>query len=129
MPAVLNGVEWQTCLRRILFLNARDNHDILEAIETEGLLPPIVEVFRGEQAYGFLLEVICGLNSPIVGETAVMGQFKEFLQNAKLPNTSWGNFLRRLAHATSARSRQPIVRQSGAAAGKGIAHGRGDWIG
>jgi glutamyl-tRNA reductase len=97
MPAVLNGVEWQTCLRRILFLNARDNHDILEAIETEGLLPPIVEVFRGEQAYGFLLEVICGLNSPIVGETAVMGQFKEFLQNVKLPNTSWGNFLRRLA--------------------------------
>jgi glutamyl-tRNA reductase len=97
MPAVLNGIEWQTCLRRILFLNARDNHDILETIETEALLPPIVEVFRGEQAYGFLLEVICGLNSPIVGETAVMGQFKEFLQNAKFPNTSWGNFLRQLA--------------------------------
>jgi glutamyl-tRNA reductase len=97
MPAVLNGIEWQTCLRRILFLNARENRDILEAIETEGLLPPIVEVFRGEKAYGFLLEVICGLNSPIVGETAVMGQFKEFLQNAKFPNTPWGNFLRRLA--------------------------------
>jgi glutamyl-tRNA reductase len=97
MPAVLNGVEWQTCLRRILFLNAHDNHDILETIETEGLLPPVVEVFRGQQAYGFLLEVICGLNSPIVGETAVMGQFKEFLQNAKFPNSSWGNFLRRLA--------------------------------
>ena len=97
MPAVLNGIEWQTCLRRILFLNSRDHHDILETIETEGLLPPIVEVFRGEKAYGFLLEVICGLNSPIVGETAVMGQFKEFLQNAKFPNSSWGNYLRQLA--------------------------------
>jgi glutamyl-tRNA reductase len=97
MPNVLNGIEWQTCLRRILFLNARDNHDILATIETEGLLPPIVEVFRGQQAYGFLLEVVCGLNSPIVGETAVMGQFKEFLQNAKFPNSSWGNFLRQLA--------------------------------
>jgi len=97
MPAVLNGIEWQTCLRRILFLNARDNHDILDTIETEGLLPPIVEVYRGQQAYGFLLEVICGLNSPIVGETAVMGQFKEFLQNAKFPNDTWGNFLRQLA--------------------------------
>src|SRR6185436_7957636 len=97
MPALLNGIEWQTCLRRILFLNARDNQDILETIETDGLLPPIVEVFRGQQAYRFLLEVICGLNSPIVGETAVMGQFKDFLQNAKFPNTSWGNFLRRLA--------------------------------
>jgi glutamyl-tRNA reductase len=97
MPAVLNGIEWQTCLRRILFLNARENHDILETIETEGLLPPLVEVFRGPEAYQFLLEVICGLNSPIVGETAVMGQFKDFLQNAKFPNTSWGNCLRQLA--------------------------------
>lgn len=97
MPAVINGIEWQTCLRRILFLNTHDNRDILETIETEGLLPPIVEVFRGERAYQFLLEVICGLNSPIVGETAVMGQFKDFLQNAKFPNTSWGNFLRQLA--------------------------------
>jgi len=97
MPAVLNGIEWQTCLRRILFLNARENCDILEAIETENLLPPTVEVYRGQQAYGFLLEVICGLNSPIVGETAVMGQFKEFLQNAKFANTSWGKFLRQLA--------------------------------
>ena len=97
MPAVFNGVEWQTCLRRILFLNACENRDILETIETENLLPPIVEVFRGQQAYRFLLEVTCGLNSPIVGETAVMGQFKEFLQNAKFPNNSWGNFLRQLA--------------------------------
>jgi glutamyl-tRNA reductase len=69
----------------------------LEAIETEALLPPVVEVFRGQQAYGFLLEVICGLNSPIVGETAVMGQFKSFLQDAKFPNNSWGNFMRQLA--------------------------------
>ena len=97
MPTVLNGIEWQTCLRRILLLNARDNRDILETIETEGLLPPVVEVFRGQEAYGFLLEVICGLNSPIVGETAVMGQFKDFLQNAKFPNSSWGNFLRQFA--------------------------------
>jgi glutamyl-tRNA reductase len=97
MPAVLNGIEWQTCLRRILFLNGGENRDILAAIETENLLPPIVEIVRGQHAYRFLLEVICGLNSPIVGETAVMGQFKDFLQNAKFPNSSWGNFLRQLA--------------------------------
>jgi glutamyl-tRNA reductase len=42
------------------------------------------------------LEVICGLNSPIVGETAVMGQFKEFLLQAKFPRTPWGTFLRDL---------------------------------
>ena len=97
MPAVINGVEWQTCLRRILFLNAQDNQGIIQTIKSGEFLPPLVEVFRGQQAYGFLLEVICGLNSPIVGETAVMGQFKAFLQDAKFPNSSWGNFLRQLA--------------------------------
>ena len=97
MPAVFNGVEWQTCLRRILFLNQADNRDLIETAEAGKLIPPTVEVFRGQQAYAFLLEVICGLNSPIVGETAVMGQFKEFLLDAKFPRTSWGNFLRQLA--------------------------------
>jgi len=97
MPAVLNGIEWQTCLRRILFLNAHDNRDIIETVEAGNLIPPTVEIFRGPEAYAFLLEVICGLNSPIVGETAVMGQFKEFLLNARFPNSSWGNFLRQLA--------------------------------
>jgi glutamyl-tRNA reductase len=97
MPAVLNGFEWQTCLRRILFLNQDDNRELIEAVEAGNLIPPTVEIFRGQQAYAFLLEVICGLNSPIVGETAVMGQFKEFLLNAKFPKTSWGNFLRQLA--------------------------------
>ena len=97
MPALLNGIEMQTCLRRILFLNAHDNRDLIETVASHNLIPPTVEIFRGQQAYAFLLEVICGLNSPIVGETAVMGQFKEFLLNAKFPKTSWGNFLRQLA--------------------------------
>ena len=97
MPAVLNGLEWQTCLRRILFLNSHDHHSIIEAAEDGALVPPTVEVFRAEEAYRFLLEVICGLNSPIVGETAVMGQFKEFLLIAKFPNTPWGSFLRDLS--------------------------------
>ncbi|MFN2577087.1 MAG: hypothetical protein ABR607_05290 [Pyrinomonadaceae bacterium] len=97
MPAVLNGVEWHTCLRRILFLNALENRDLIATIEGHDFISPAVEIFRGQQAYAFLLEVICGLNSPIVGETAVMGQFKEFLLNAKFPKTSSGNFLRELA--------------------------------
>lgn len=97
MPAVLGGIEWQTCLRRILFLNSNDSPAMIEAIEDGEVPPQTVEVFRGQQAYRFLLEVICGLNSPIVGETAVMGQFKEFLLNARFPKTSWGTFLRQLA--------------------------------
>ncbi len=97
MPAVLNGLEWQTCLRRILVLNANESASTLAAMESGELSLPTVEVYRGQQAYRFLLEVICGLNSPIVGETAVMGQFKEFLLSAKFPKNHWGSFLRQMA--------------------------------
>src|SRR6267378_4233654 len=96
MPAVLNGLEWQTCLRRILFLNRFENSGLIEAAERDSLVSASVEVYRGRDAFGFLLEVICGLNSPLLGETAVMGQFKEFCSHARFPNTPWGWFLRQL---------------------------------
>ena len=95
MPLVLNGLEWQTCLRRILFLNRFENSALIEAAEDS--VSGSVEVYRGREAYGFLLEVICGLNSPLLGETAVMGQFREFCSHARFPNTPWGWFLRQLA--------------------------------
>lgn len=94
MPAVLNGLEWQTCLRRILFLNRIENSALIEAAERELQFSGSVEVYRDKDAYGFLLEVICGLNSPLVCETAVMGQFRDFCAKAKFPNTRWGWFLR-----------------------------------
>lgn len=92
MPAVLNGLEWQTCLRRILFLNRFENSALIEAAEDS--VSGSVEIYRGREAYGFLLEVICGLNSPLVCETAVMGQFREFCSHAKFSDTPWGWFLR-----------------------------------
>ena len=95
MPTVLNGVEWQTCLRRIQFLNRIENSALIEAAERNTLTTGI-EIYRGREAYEFLLEVICGLNSPLLCETAVMGQFREFCAQAKFPNTSWGWFLRQL---------------------------------
>jgi glutamyl-tRNA reductase len=96
MPIVLNGLDWRTCLRRILFLNKTENAPLIAAAESEEVLVSPVEIYRGEESYRFLLEVICGLNSPLVGETAVLGQFREFAAHAKLPNTWWGNFLRHL---------------------------------
>ena len=94
MPVVLNGLEWQTCLRRILFLNRFENSALIEAAENDALFSGSVEVYRGREAFGFLLEVICGLNSPLLGETAVMGQFREFCAHAKFVDTPWGWFLR-----------------------------------
>lgn len=59
---------WKTCLRQIAF-----GHRGLPLPEGQ------FEILDGEDAYRFCLEVVCGLKSPLVGETEVMGQFKEFI--------------------------------------------------
>lgn len=64
-------VVWRTCLREIAF------------VPDGGLLPESPAALQDEAAYAHLLEVICGLASPIVGETEVMAQFKAFV--ATLP--------------------------------------------
>src|SRR5258708_34041757 len=96
MPFALNGLDWRTCLRRILFLNKSENAALIAAAESDGVLGSPVEIYRGEESYRFLLEVTCGLNSPLVGETAVLGQFREFVAHANLPGSPRGNFLRQL---------------------------------
>jgi len=60
---------WSTCLRSLAFVKTP------AAIRTE----EIDEVYTRGHAYQFLLEVVCGLHSPIVGETEVFGQFKLFM--------------------------------------------------
>ncbi|MFT6069593.1 MAG: glutamyl-tRNA reductase [Bacteriovoracaceae bacterium] len=56
-------IEWKTCLRSISFHS--------------GNLP---STHTGTQAYEFLLQVICGLKSPMIGETEILAQFKGFLK-------------------------------------------------
>jgi glutamyl-tRNA reductase len=59
---------WKTCLRQIFFLDLNDSKNLqLEKGD---------EVFRGLEAESFLAEVLCGLKSPLIGETEVFGQFK-----------------------------------------------------
>src|SRR6186713_2498470 len=65
-PAVSGGIVWRTCLREIAF------------VADGSPLPDAVEALHGEAAYAHLLNVICGLGSPIIGETEVMAQFKAF---------------------------------------------------
>ena len=90
LPSTLNGLRWQTCLRRIVLLNQAESRPLL-ATARSGL-----EIYRGSDAYRFLLEVTCGLRSPLIGETEVLGQFREFCAKAKFPANSWGWFLRQL---------------------------------
>ena len=66
---------WKTCLREIAILDSRQ-------IRPEDLSADD-QVHLREDGYAFLLEVICGLHSPILGETEVLGQFKKFAQRAQ----------------------------------------------
>jgi len=63
-------LRWNTCVRQL-------------AIGFEATAPEEFEMYQGVEAYGFFLEVICGLHSPLLGETEVMGQFKDLIENVK----------------------------------------------
>src|SRR5919109_355258 len=88
IPDGFTNLQWQTCLRRIVFLHRSEPRDFADK--------PGSQTYFGRDAYQFLLEVICGLHSPLVGENAVMGQFRQFRAAAQFPGTPWGNFLRKL---------------------------------
>lgn len=67
-----NWVVFSTCLRSLALSFSEAPFPGLLASD---------EVYHGDQAYRFLLEVTCGLQSPIVGETEVFGQFRNFAEN------------------------------------------------
>lgn len=70
-PHVFNAGQvlvWETCLRSIAL--SADPDDISRH--------EIDEIYSNQQAYRFMLEIMCGLHSPVVGETEVFGQFKNF---------------------------------------------------
>lgn len=62
------GPIFQTCLRLI---QLRWDDEMI-------VVPAGFDHYSGDKAYQFLLEIICGLHSPVVGETEVFGQFKNF---------------------------------------------------
>ncbi|MCP4411851.1 MAG: hypothetical protein GY808_04680 [Gammaproteobacteria bacterium] len=60
---------WQTCMREINMTTA----PIASAAKG-------YDFYHDQAAYCFLLEVICGLHSPVIGETEVFGQFKNYVE-------------------------------------------------
>ena len=77
LPEGNEWIHWRTCLRQIAI--GMDHWDFA-ALEN-------AEIYRGEKAYQFLLEIISGLHSPLVAETEVLGQFKNIAQQNQ--NVSW----------------------------------------
>lgn len=92
--ALQDAAIFKTCLRKILFCTEMELNYYTDLIDPEDT------VLRGEYALSLLLEILCGLHSPIVGETEVFGQFKLFVdarKQAKDPlfgdHQKWLNFV------------------------------------
>lgn len=75
---------FMTCLRHIV---------IAESSHVDDLQSQSHQVLSASEAYCFLLEVVCGLHSPLVGETEVSGQFKAAVGAYQFPATPWGTQL------------------------------------
>lgn len=67
-----SGLVWTTCLRQILFTSSSEINQ--HTVHDSDL------VLTSHEAVAFLSEVLCGLKSPVFGETEVFGQFKKFLE-------------------------------------------------
>jgi glutamyl-tRNA reductase len=81
---------FETCMRHILLLSSDSLGEFADPIR-EG-----DQVFKGEEAYRFLLEVICGLHSPLIGETEVYGQLKNKVSGFTFSTSPWHSDLRRM---------------------------------
>jgi glutamyl-tRNA reductase len=74
-----------TCQRVISFIPEDQ-----EANLTENLHPVLkYDRLAGREMYHFILEVICGLRSSLLGETEIQGQFREFVKSHLQNQDSW----------------------------------------
>lgn len=80
---------FRTCVRDVVFLD-----------EFAGARHPVLE---DGAAYTRLIEIVCGLHSPMTGETQVQGQFKTFLDGLNGRTHQW---LRRLGQQVLADARR-----------------------
>ncbi|EMJ89902.1 MULTISPECIES: glutamyl-tRNAGlu reductase [Leptospira] len=78
---------WSTCMRTIWITDSRIHR------EPSGL-PITLEKYSGYQGYRFVLEVISGLHSKLLGETEVLSQFRNKFKI--LPSSAFGEYLARL---------------------------------
>jgi glutamyl-tRNA reductase len=89
---------WRTCVRQVAFVD--DEHAVI---------PHGLAVWHDDEAYAHLLEVVCGLHSPITGETEVLHQFKLFAESLPIERAALRDLCTRIvADARSIRARHLI---------------------
>src|SRR5690606_17256802 len=77
-PEFAEGTLFETCMRRMVLAFMADESFVNLRGHTQKAEDTI---YRSEKAYQFLLEVVCGLKSPVKGETEVQGQFRDFIES------------------------------------------------
>ncbi len=97
------ALHWKTCLRQFVFLPEQQILKSEWADELDFSSDDLL--LQGEAALQELIEVLCGLHSPIVGETEVFGQFKIFIEQSKI-QAKWLQFI--LAEVKKVRSQHMI---------------------
>ena len=80
-PEVKSIAIWETCLRKIIFT------ENIEQVLSEKKVN--LDLYEDEQALVFMLEVLCGLQSKVIGETEIFGQFKQFLETEEAKKISF----------------------------------------
>jgi len=86
-----NWFQLKTCMRNIL-VGPKDEMGIWSLLPTD-------EIVQEESAYQFLLEVISGLHSSLLGETEILGQFKNAAASFVFPNSHFGFELKKFIQA------------------------------
>lgn len=74
-----------TCQRALAFVSEEQEPVFLMTLPEELQF----ERLTGQPMYHFMLEIICGLRSSLVGETEIQGQFKEFVKVHFTQSESW----------------------------------------
>lgn len=67
-----NNLIWTTCRRQIVFSLQPD-------VTTQKLSSDDWKMIEGFDAEATLIEILCGLHSPVVAETEILGQFRDFI--------------------------------------------------
>ncbi|EMO40427.1 glutamyl-tRNAGlu reductase, N-terminal-like domain protein [Leptospira noguchii serovar Autumnalis str. ZUN142] len=78
---------WSTCMRTIWITDSRIHREPSD-------LPVTLEKYSGYHGYRFVLEVISGLHSKLLGETEVLAQFRNKFKI--LPSSAFGEYLAKL---------------------------------
>lgn len=95
---------FETCLRKI-WISYNDLQSLFSQTPKSNAFSKL-DILKDETAYEFLLEVFCGLKSPLIGETEVFGQFKNQVLKTLDPKTALSKVIHSLmADTKSIRSR------------------------